>query len=169
MALSSKFLIDVTKGESVRSLEQIRNLVAGLLVAAVCSSPVFAGDKYYRWVDEQGTEVNSDQPPPAGTEYEVIQVKRSMTVPVTEDETAATEGDDRTPTPQRAAASPSAPRMVMEKNPEACAAARKNLETLNTYARIRVADSDGSYHFLDEDEKSQRRAEAEAAIAATCE
>lgn len=153
----------------MRSLEQIRNLVVGLLVAAVCGSPAFAGENYYRWVDEQGTEVNSDLPPPAGTKYEVIRVKRSMTVPVSEQETAATEGDDPATAPGQAAASPSAPRMVPEKNPEACAAARKNLETLNTYARIRVAEADGSYHFIDEDEKAQRRAEAEAAIAATCE
>ncbi len=151
------------------SWEQIRNLVAGLLVTAVCGAPVFAGENYYRWVDEQGTEVNSDQPPSAGTDYEVIRAKRSMTVPVTEEETAAAQGDGGTPAPSQAAASPSVPQMVPEKNPEACAAARKNLETLNTYARIRVADADGSYHFIDEDEKAQRRAEAEATIAAACE
>jgi len=153
----------------VRSLEQIRNLVAGLLVAAVCGLPAFAGENYYRWVDEQGTEVNSDVPPPAGVDYEVIRVKRSMTEPVTEDETAAAVEDNPSPASPQEESSPLALKKVPVKSPEACAAARRNLEGLNTYARIRVPDGSGGFRFIGEDEKAKLRAEAEATIAANCE
>lgn len=143
--------------------------MVGFLAVASCCTSVLAGEQYFRWVDEQGTEVNSDKPPPAGVDYEVIKVKQSMTLPVADEETAAAPEDNPVPAPQQAATPPSVPNLVAVRNPEACAAARKNLETLNTFARIRVPDGNGSFRFIDEDEKAQRRAEAETAIAANCE
>ena len=64
---------------------------------------------------------------------------------------------------------PTAQTPVTTKNPEACKQARLNLETLTTSARIRVADGNGNYRYLNEDEKETQRNNAEAVIARDCD
>jgi hypothetical protein len=143
-----------------------------LLAAALCllgAASLHAGETYYRWLDSQGNPVNSDRPPPAGTDYEVIAVSPNMMRQVTSDQPAeapaapAADGSgpaDNTVTQQK---------IVMVKNPETCRLARENLHTLNTYARIREPDGQGSLRFINEDEKAVRRKEAETLIEQNCE
>lgn len=59
--------------------------------------------------------------------------------------------------------------VAAKKDPEACKQARLNLETLTTSARIRVADGNGNYRYLNEDEKQTQRNNAEAIIARDCD
>ena len=128
-----------------------------------------AGDTYYRWLDASGTPVNSDRPPAAGVKYDVITTNTNQTVNARTAEADTPEklaaGSDSTRKQQSSSAQPAA----SEKNPEACATARKNMETLQSHARIRVPDGGGSYRFLNKEEKAQQLAHSQAAIAHYCE
>jgi len=130
-----------------------------------------AGGTYYRWVDATGTEVNSDRPPPAGIEYETISTTTNLLQREAQPEVPAT-----APAPsvapgeaQGAAAPASSTNTIFQKNPEYCEAARKNLETLRTHARIRLSDADGNVRYIDEKEKAEQRATAEAIVAQHCD
>lgn len=131
-----------------------------------------AGGTYYRWTDATGTEVNSDRPPPAGIEYETVstntnllQQKAAQEEPTTIDvqsEPARSQNSDAAPPA-------TATNAIIKKNPEYCEAAKKNLETLNMHARIRLSDADGNIRYLNEDEKAEQLATAQAIIAQHCE
>jgi len=58
---------------------------------------------------------------------------------------------------------------IIKKNPEYCEAAKKNLETLSMHGRIRLSDADGNIRYLNEDEKAEQLATAQAIIAQHCE
>jgi hypothetical protein len=130
-----------------------------------------AGGTYYRWVDASGTEVNSDRPPPAGIEYETVSTNTNLLQQEAQPEAPAT-----APAPsvapeeaQGTAAPAGSTNTIFQKNPEYCEAARKNLETLSTHARIRLSDAEGNIRYIDEKEKAEQRATAEAIIAQHCE
>ena len=127
-----------------------------------------AGGTYYRWTDASGTEVNSDRPPPPGTEYEVVSTTTNrMYQEVPDDGTVAPGDPPAGSREQKAVKSPATP--VRKKDPEQCAAANKNLETLNTHLTILVPDDKGGHRYLDEDEKATQRTIAESIIAQDCE
>ena len=128
-----------------------------------------AGGTYYRWTDASGTEVNSDRPPPPGTEYETIATSTNERVDEVTDDGNMKPAE--TPSRGEAPEIGQAPmqRIVVEKNPEACALAKQNLETLNTKARIRMPDGQGSFRFLSEEDKADQRTQAEAAIKQNCD
>jgi hypothetical protein len=130
-----------------------------------------AGGTYYRWVDASGTEVNSDRPPPAGIEYETVSTTTNLLQPGKTQEAPATgEAPSTLPAEEKSAAAPaSSTGSIIKKNPEYCEAARKNLETLSTHARIRLSDADGNIRYIDEKEKAEQRATAEAIIAQHCD
>lgn len=130
-----------------------------------------AGGTYYRWIDASGTEVNSDRPPPAGIEYETVSTNTNLLQPGEPQQAPATsEAPSAQPAEEKSAAAPAASvRTIIKKNPEYCEAARKNLETLSTHARIRISDADGNIRYIDEKEKAEQRATAEAIIAQHCD
>ncbi len=60
-----------------------RATITGALILATAlltlsSFGANASEIVYRWKDADGNPVNSDRPPPQGTEYEVISTKSSM-------------------------------------------------------------------------------------------
>ncbi len=130
-----------------------------------------AGGTYYRWIDASGTEVNSDRPPPAGIEYETVSTTTNLLQREVPQEAPATEPAQSVPPKEdKGAAAPAGSAgTIIKKNPEYCEAARKNLETLNTKARIRLSDADGNIRYIDEKEKAEQRANAEAIIAQHCD
>lgn len=149
-----------------------RNLpiAAALSLLALAALPVSAEQDYYRWTDESGTEVNSDRPPPAGTDYDLISSSTSrMRTGGTENIATAPAVQTETETEQKAPApgNPTEPQFV--KNPEYCAAARKNLDALNTHSRIRVPDGNGSFRYLNKEEKAEHLATAESVAKQHCE
>ncbi|MCB1855036.1 MAG: DUF4124 domain-containing protein [Pseudomonadales bacterium] len=142
--------------------------VAASCLLAAAGLPSQAGETYYRWVDTDGTPMNSDHPPPPGIEYETITVGSGLY--------RRPGGDAAAATPAAAAERPEAPQAQAEagqqagtKDPQACQVARQNLETLNTRARIRMPDGEGGYHFLTEEEKEAQREQAAAVIKRACE
>ena len=141
--------------------------VAALVLLTLSAWPAGASGTYYRWIDASGTPVNSDRPPPAGTEYEVVSATTNrMHVDAAEGSTAAPEVENGTNNKIDAAQAPAQPRY--KKDPEACANARENLEVLKTHARIRLADGNGNYRYIGQAEKEAELAKAEAIIAKNC-
>jgi hypothetical protein len=142
-------------------------IAATLTLMAWSGSSIGAGDTYYRWNDASGTPVNSDRPPPPGFEYDTVTTNTNTRVDERIDPAESPRATSTGYTAEQP--STSAPRMEFEKSPEACEVAKQNLETLNTHARIRMPDGNGSFRFLNEDEKTTQRTQAEAAIAKNCE
>jgi len=58
---------------------------------------------------------------------------------------------------------------VIQRNPEICARAQSNLETLNSTARVRIRGEDGEMRFLTEEEIESQRQKARDAITVHCE
>ena len=141
---------------------------AAALLLALSSLSVNA-ETYYRWLDDRGNPVNSDRPPPAGTDYEVLSTGSKLMRRVEADEGAVPpEVEPRVGNefkPVNTAKQPA----VMEKNPEFCKRAQANLAALNNFARITVADDNGDIRFLDDEERAAQKAEAQAMIEQHCD
>lgn len=140
-------------------------LVSGLLLGTMTAT---ADTVIYRWNDEQGNPVVSDRAPPPGVEFERITTRSSLVSPV-EDTAPATPA----PPPPRSAPPaktqpPKTEKTIFKKNPEYCAHARKNLETLQL-ARIRFTDENGVYRFMTEEDKEAERKNALEIIEMHCE
>ena len=132
--------------------------------------PADAADTYYRWRDDRGKLVVSDRPPTAEIEYEVVSQRSSLIRRVSPGQGAVPA--ETTPRPGNQFEQIDTRREALEvvpKNPESCARAKSNLETLNTSARIRIRDSEtGEPRFLSEEEKETQRQKARAIIRVHC-
>jgi hypothetical protein len=118
-----------------------------------------APGKIYKWTDNKG-QVHYSERPPLGTQTEVVKPQIGHSEPVNY-ETAATE---KAPEAKKAASAKNA-----LKDPERCDAARKNLDLLKTYTRIKIQGDDGEYRFLTPDEQKQKADEAAKAIEESCD
>ncbi len=130
------------------------------------SASASADGTYYRWLDERGTPVNSDRPPPAGTPYDVVSTKSKLkrevgagegAVPATVEPSVGNEFE-----PVKTQAEP------VKKNPEQCKRAQENLETLNTKVRIQIRNDQGELRPLSEEEKEEQRKQAMDTIKVHC-
>ena len=128
-----------------------------------------SGETYYRWNDERGNPVHSDRPPDTGIDYEVISTGSSLKRVVDAEEGAVPPEITTRAGNEFEEVDPKTQAQVQKKNPEYCQRAKDNLNALNTSARIRVRDAQGEFRFLNEEEKTARRQEAEEAIATHCE
>jgi hypothetical protein len=147
-------------------------LVAALLGLGIAVSSE-AAETYYRWKDDSGRLVVSDRPPQdPDVEYEVVSQRSTLTRRVRSGEGAVP--PEVTPRPGNEFEAREAPASETEnsipKNSESCARARKNLETLNTAARIRIRDPDtGELRYLTEEDKDEQREQAMEIIRVHCE
>ncbi len=143
------------------------------LFAVIVAGPdAAAASSYYRWKDEQGKLVVSDRPPvDQAIEYEVVSQGSSLIRRVAPGEGAVP--PEVTPRPGNRfdqVDTQKETQASVQKNPERCARARTNLETLDSSARIRIRDPDtGELRYLTEEEKQQQRERALSVIAAHCE
>ena len=136
------------------------------LLAALPSSA--AGTTHYRWLDDRGNPVHSDRPPPQGTDYEVITTGSSLIRKVSGDEGAVPPETQPRVGNEFDQVDMDAPPEV-EKNPEYCERARKNLEALDNANRIRVRNEQGEMRVLSDDEREAEKIKARDAIATHCE
>ena len=141
---------------------------AAALFLIISATPASA-ETYYRWLDDRGNPVNSDRPPPAGTDYEVVSTGSKLKRQVGAQEGAVPpEVEPRVGNefePVNTAKQPA----VMEKNPEYCRRARENLEALNNFARITIQDENGDIRYIDDEERAAQIAEAQATIEQHCD
>jgi len=126
----------------------------------LASSHAFsAPDKFYKWTDNKG-QVHYSERPPQGTQAEAIRPETGHSEPVT----YATATDKKASEEKKVGSEKSS-----LKDPERCDSARKNLDTLKTYTRIKIKGDEGEYRFLTPDEQTQKTAEATKAIEESCE
>jgi hypothetical protein len=161
--------LSVKSGDmNLNSKNRHRGTATALIVFALSSAGAQAGETYYRWQDASGTMVNSDRPPPAGMEYDVITTDSSSTRQVNSREDVSQKQsislDHKLEGEPASGQAPAPP-----KDQKACEHAQQNLLTLNTSARIRVPDGNGNYRYLNEDEKAVQRNNAEAVITKNCD
>ena len=117
-----------------------------------------APGKVYKWTDEKGRTHFSERPP-LGTQTEVVKPQIGHSEPVNYGAAAPEKAKEE----KKAEADKEA-----LKDPERCDAARKNLDTLKTYTRIKIKGEDGEYRFLTPDEQTQKTNEAAKAIEESC-
>lgn len=144
----------------------MKNTSASLALGLSCSLLFLASSlafsapaKVYKWTDEKG-QVHYSERPPLGTQAEAIKPETGHSEPVNYSVAA----DDKAKEEKKADSGKKA-----LKDPERCDAARKNLDTLKTYARIRIKGDDGQLRYLTPDEQKQKTNEAAKAIEESCE
>jgi hypothetical protein len=156
------------KGKSVKRPLLTCVLIVTMATLALTGPAASAGEVYYRWMDNRGNPVHSDRPPPKGIDYEVVSTGSSLMRPVDAKEGAVPleivprVGNDFEQVDTKKVAK-------IEKNPEYCIRARENLQALDTFARIRLRNDQGEYHYIDEEEKEIQRQNAMDTIAVHCD
>ena len=142
--------------------------ILGLTPALVAN----AGDMY-RWSDGNGNPVMSDRPPPLGVPYTVIDADRYgakanvvAAPPPPNNEQAQRE----TPSPagDRQSGGAAGTRIEIEKHPELCDQAKDAIFQLETFARVRVTDDDGTVRFMTDEERAEQLARAREVANANC-
>ena len=157
-------------GPSWRSCVRSVTLLAilGLTPALVAT----AGDMY-RWNDNNGNPVISDRPPPLGVPYTVIDADRYgakanvvAAPPPPNNEQAQREPSS--PVGDRQSAGAVGTRIEIEKHPELCDQAKDAIFQLETFARVRVTDDDGTVRFMTDEERAEQLARAREVANANC-
>ena len=144
-------------------------VAAALLLTLLVALPsAAAGNTHYRWTDDRGNPVHSDRPPPKGTDYEVVTTGSSLVRRVSGDEGAVPPETMPRVGNEFDQIDMEAPKEV-EKNPEYCERARKNLEALENANRIRVRNDQGEMRVLSDEERDAEKIKAQDAIAVHCE
>ena len=137
------------------------SMILSLACLLVASISFAAPEKVYKWTDKRGV-THYGQRPPANTETEVIKPQTGHSDPVT-----------YAPAPNAGAAQTDTNKVQTTekplKDPERCSQARQNLETLKTYARIKMKGDDGEYRYLTPDEQKQKLDESAKAVEESCE
>ena len=132
------------------------SLSVALLLASV--TPLVGAETVYKWVDEQGVTQFSALPP-ADQSAEKLKVETPETGAGATAKTEAPAGDDGRPKDiTEGVANPSAADLAREetKRTENCATAKRNLESLNTRAHVRIKDEKtGEDRYLTPDEHTQ--------------
>lgn len=156
-----------TGGKIVKGAFHTCILAGALVVLALSSLSASAGKNHYRWIDERGSPVHSDRPPPKGVDYEVISTGSSLVREVGGDEGVVPA--EVTPKVGNEFQQIDKAKKEAEKNPEYCQRARDNLATLDSAARIRLRNEQGELRYIDEEEKEEQRKRARETIELHCE
>ncbi|EAQ95822.2 DUF4124 domain-containing protein [Congregibacter litoralis] len=147
-----------------------RSLFCLSILVLIVTPNIHAADSYYRWKDARGNMVVSDRPPSEDIAYEVVSQGSSFTRQVRQGQGAVPA--EVVPRPGNSFEQVDATKASegIEKNPESCARARINLETLDSGARIRIRDENtGELRYLSEEEKLVQRQKAEDIARVHCE
>ena len=145
-----------------------------LLLAALLAAPAYA---QYSWIDDHGTRVFSDRPPPPGTpKSRILKAPRgAATEPAVPAEAAKpaapTLADRDADFRKRAAERDADERTTAEEsrrkadNAEQCAAARRSEAVLTSGVRVADMDDKGERVFVTDDEKARRLAQVRRVLA----
>jgi hypothetical protein len=136
-----------------------RFILGFCLLGMLCNSALAA--KVYTWTDTQGVTHYGEHPPKDVT-AKIINARTGHSEPVPAE----------TPTSETAPAqtqAETAPQNFSSKDPERCAIARKNLDSLNSNARIKIVDEKGNTRFLSEEERQDKLTEMKKTAEESCE
>ncbi|PAV25174.1 DUF4124 domain-containing protein [Tamilnaduibacter salinus] len=129
-----------------------------------------AAESVYKWTDEDGVTHFGDRQP-SGQQSESVDVKTGTSqspgnrTSATEQVEALNEEKAREQEQQKQSRAEEARRKQQQKN---CEIARENLNTLNTYSRIRVQGEDGEQRYLTPEEIEERKAKFQAVVEDSC-
>lgn len=126
-----------------------------------------SAETFYRWNDDRGNPVHSDRPPPEGIKYEVVSTDSQQIRAVEADKGAVPK--KVTPSVSNDFQPIEPKKLATEKNPEYCARARENLNTIDVAPRIRTRNDQGEMRILTPEERSIERQRALDAIETYCE
>ncbi|WP_428603431.1 DUF4124 domain-containing protein [Sedimenticola sp.] len=142
----------------------IIRLLLPLLLAISCIGVAEA--RMYRWVDENGTTVYSQSPPPSGKAAE-IKVHVAPPAPPKSDATRTPNADEAKPE----ADSPSKEEIAASNKikSENCTAARYNLNLYTNLGKKLVKTPDGLYKRLTEEERQQKIKDSQNQIKEFCD
>lgn len=132
--------------------------IAGWALLLGATNSFAAKDKVYTWKDEKGV-VHYGERPPKEAQATLIKTRTGHSEPTPS-------------TPSVTPTAPAAPSVTQETSfidPERCAIARKNLEILNSTARIRMPGDDGNARLLSDEERDAQRNTMLDVIDQTCE
>jgi len=151
------------------------NRFSFLLLAALVATPAFA---QYSWIDDHGTRVFSDRPPPPGTPASrILKAPRGATVAATEPPAEApkpavpTLADRDADFRKRAAERDADERKAAEEaqrktdNAAQCAAARRSEAALTSGVRMTDMDDKGEYFVVTDEEKARRLVQVRRVLA----
>ena len=129
-----------------------------LLLLSVCGALAYAGGTVYKWVDEQGNIQYRDTPPPAGTNYQVIQqppaAGQAPETAISEQRKKAEAAARQTP--QQAQPGPAAGTDDIEARRAAvCEQAKTNLEILAKSAHPIRTEADGKQVILTDEQRQE--------------
>lgn len=142
-------------------LKPLASTLAITLSMATLGTSQALADTVYKWTDAEGV-VHFGTRAPNNTNSMAISPKTGHSEPVNYSQPKAPEKPAATPPPT------SSEKTAAKPNPERCQAAKNNLETLQRGGRIREPTEDGSYRFLNEEQKSQRIKRAQQVIDESC-
>ncbi len=131
------------------------------LLAGITSYGFAGKSSFYKWTDENGvTHYSEYKPRDQVTEKVDIRTGQSSPADEPNEPSSAQDSDNLAQNDEVDGDL---------KDPERCEAARKNLETLNGFTRVRTKDPDtGEIRYLTEEEKNQRRQQSQKAIDESC-
>lgn len=137
----------------------MRILPTAILTLAVCCAATASATEVYRWTDEKGVTHYSDTPP-NHARYERVNVRTGKADSRAEAEPEA-EAADATPPPAQPQVDPAV-------RAERCATAQRNLAMLRSNIEVTV-EIEGQTHVLTAEEREQRVAQNERAVATHCD
>jgi hypothetical protein len=143
---------------------------------ASVSAGAHADQTYYRWTDDSGNLVMSDRPPERpDIAYETIgsqgsTLRRPRARPAPAPAGAASSSGTASARQQGGAAPGPAPQVAtVERDPELCEQARKNLEILEMKPRIRIYNDLGELEYLTPEQIEEEKRRTRLTIEAHCE
>jgi len=134
--------------------------VIGFLLLGALISQTALADKVYTWTDAKGG-VHFGEHPPKDVKATLVKTRTGHSDP-TPAQTAGAQ-------PKTAAEPAAAAQQASLKDPERCAKAQENLAALNSVARIRMPDAQGTLVYLTEEDKAKERQLNQQVIDQACE
>lgn len=134
------------------------SIIAGWTLALCAGNTFAAKDKVYTWTDAKGV-VHYGERPPKDSQAALVKTRTGHSEPPS---TSPSNPASQNTTPETTIAN-------SLKDPERCNVARKNLEVLNSVARIRVPGDDGNMRTLTEKDKINQRTTMQEIIDQACE
>lgn len=136
-----------------------------LILAVVLGMSPALAQRYYKWVDEQGT-THFTAEPPRDADYEIVDTSGAV---IGSSSAATGRGQQDQAEEPEPIAMPREGEVDPERVAQRCEQARENLFWLRANRRIQVERDDGSMEFIDFEEQQRLIEENEAILAEWCD
>lgn len=139
-------------------------VLCGFIALFSCTGALAA--KIYKWTDEKGITHFSEHPP-LNTKTMLVKPQIAMgeeTVTAAEASSTSSSSTGKQSTKEEREAA----RAAAKRDPDRCAAAKENINTLKSFAHIKVKDGE-EYRYLTPEEQQQKLNESTKAMTESCD